>query len=135
MTTILNPITSIPTSYTFAIYQTSPINIPSGTSVQILFPSQYLEVLDAGTYSCTVTGWPAGAALPTPTCAATGLVVTVSGLFASTLIYPGSMLTYQIVVNGVNNPLNSGTTDPLNIKFVSGSTVLININSDFNSGL
>lgn len=135
MTTISNPITSIPASYTFAIYQTSPINIPSGTLVQILFPAQYLEVLDPSTYSCTVTGWPAAAVLPTPTCAATGLVVTVSGLFTSTLIYPGSMLTYQIVVNGVNNPLNSGTTDPLNIKFVSGSTVLININSDFNSGL
>ena len=94
MTTITNPTTSISTSYTFKIYQSSAINIPSGTLVQILFPTQYLEVLDPGTYLCTVTGWPAAAVLPTPTCAATGLVITVTALFTSTLVYPGSMLTY-----------------------------------------
>ena len=126
-----NSVASATTSYTFGISliadSSNIINIQSGASSTIQFPSDYTGRLTSGAVSCTLLNWgdPFASNLPTPTCSISGTSLTITNLFTSayTINYP---FEYSIQVASIKNPLASGLTGTFYYYlYATAGTILI----------
>ncbi len=122
---------SATTTYTFGISLTADpaniIDIQSGASSSIYFPTDYTGRIPSGTVSCSLSGWgdPFASTMPTPSCSASGTIVTITNLFtqAYSLNY---QFDFTLSINNIVNPLASGVTGNFfYYLYLSSGTVII----------
>mgnify|MGYP006876339671 CR=1 FL=1 len=63
-----NPISSVASTYTLEIYQSSIFTIDANSVIEINFPSQYTNVAENKIYNCNTIYWPSNLATPSPIC-------------------------------------------------------------------
>lgn len=124
-------VASTTANYIFGISLTGDpsniINIQSGASSTIQFPSDYTGRLTSGAATCTVLSWgdPFATILPTPTCSISGTSVTITNLFTSAYTINYSF-DFAIQVSSIKNPMASGQTGSFYYYlYASAGTIII----------
>lgn len=119
------------TDYTFELYQDLDYTVPAGSAIIITFPAEFQPVVVDGPYVCLVSAWIDSTAIPSISCALSGLTITISGGFPTTVTALANTY-YSIIVEGLHNPLYSGTTAAFTGMFQdSSSNVIFSFESNF----
>lgn len=118
--------------YTFAIEKADYADLPASSTLAVTFPSQYITVLTAGSYTCEVISWPISGV--TLSCSITGLILTVSNGFPVMHLDNG-VEVYSFLLKAVNNPQYARYTDVFDGQFYSNGATVFTMQSNSGSGV